>query len=32
LWKIGPQANFLGAVIAGTVGTLYYVWSLKKAS
>lgn len=32
LWKIGPEANFLGAVIAGTVGTLYYVWSLKKAS
>ena len=32
LWKIGPEANFLGAVIAGTIGTLYYVWSLKKAS
>lgn len=32
LWKISPEANFLGAVIAGTGGTLYYVWSLKKAS
>ena len=32
LWKISPEANFLGAVIAGTAGTLYYVWSLKKAS
>jgi MFS family permease len=32
LWKIGPEANFLSAVVAGTIGTLYYVWSLKKAS
>ena len=32
LWKISPEANFLGAVMAGIFGTLYYVWSLKKAS
>jgi MFS family permease len=29
LWKISPQANFLGAALAGVVGTVYYVMSLK---
>lgn len=32
LWKIGLKLNFLSAVVAGTIGTLYYVWSLKKPS
>jgi MFS family permease len=29
LRKISPQANFLGAALAGVVGTLYYLMSLK---
>ena len=32
LWKISPDANFLGAFIAGTGGTLSYLLSLKKPS
>jgi MFS family permease len=27
LWRISPQANFLGAALAGSLGTLYYVAS-----
>lgn len=28
LWGISPQANFVGAALAGALGTLYYVASL----
>ena len=32
LWGISPVANFLGAIVVGLAGTLYYVWSLKNPS
>jgi MFS family permease len=30
LWKLGPQANFIGAAAAGTAGTLLYVWTVQR--
>ncbi len=30
LWRISPQANFLGAVLVGTAGTLLYAWSISQ--
>ncbi len=27
LWEIGPRVNFLGAALAGVLGTLCYLWS-----
>jgi MFS family permease len=30
LWKIGPQANFIGATIVGSAGTLLYLLKLRQ--
>jgi MFS family permease len=30
LWKVSPQANFVGAAAAGTAGTLLYVWTVQR--
>jgi MFS family permease len=30
LWKVSPQANFIGAAAAGTAGTLLYVWTVQR--
>jgi len=30
LWKMGPQVNFIGATAIGALGTVFYVWTLKR--
>jgi len=32
LWKLGPSTNFLGAAAFGACGTLYYIFTLRRAS
>ena len=29
LWKLSPQANFMGAAVVGAAGTLLYVWTVQ---
>lgn len=32
LWQLGPSTNFLGAAVFGACGTVYYVFTLRRAS